>query len=34
MHTAQASYPHKIEKGMKFRNFQENHKASQNSIMA
>ena len=22
------SYPHEIEKGMKFRNFQENHKAS------
>ena len=23
MHEAQASYPNKIEKGMKFRNFQE-----------
>ena len=34
MHTSQASYPHKIEKGMKFRNFQENHKASCNSMTA
>ena len=27
MHTAQASYPHKIEKGMKFRDFQEKSKS-------
>ena len=34
MQTSQASYPRKIEKGMKFRNLQENHKASWNSIIA